>query len=98
GPTVRRVQLTAGATKSYRIPVEVGYLKGARAEWYCVGDADPIRSLLCHVTHLGKKRSVGKGEIAAWIVEECDAWKGFPIVRDGKPLRPLPLDWPGVTD
>lgn len=97
-PSVKRVQLTAGPTKSYRIPVEVGYLKDARAEWYCVGDADAIRALLTFATHLGKKRSVGKGEIASWTVEECEAWNGFPLMKDGRPLRPLPLDWPGVTD
>lgn len=92
----KRVQLSTGPTKSYRIPLEVGYLRNSRMEWWCIGDAHEIRLLLAHITHLGKKRAVGKGLVDAWKVTPCEPWSGFPVVRDGAPLRPLPLDWPGL--
>ena len=31
-------------------------------------------------------------------MKECEPWDGFPVMRDGKPLRPLPPDWPGLVD
>lgn len=92
-----RVLLGQGPTKSFRIPLEVCYLRDAQATWWCLGEDAPIRELLTVVTHLGKKRSVGKGEITSWSVEQCDTWPGFPVLRDGAPLRALPLDWPGVV-
>lgn len=95
-PRFRRIRLSAGATKSYRIPYEVGYLRDGCMDWWCIGDMDAVREMLPSVTHVGKKRAVGKGEVREWRVERCEPWAGFPVVRDGKPLRPLPLDWPGV--
>lgn len=94
---LKRVMLSTGPTKSYRLPLEVVYLVDAKIEWWCVGDREAIAELLCLVACLGKKRSTGKGEVAAWTVEECEEWPGFPVVRDGEPLRALPLDWPGVS-
>lgn len=95
---LRRIALSTGPCKSYRIPLEVGYLAGERIDWWCIGDAAEIRSLLSMVTHLGKKRSVGKGEVASWTVEPCEPWPGFPVLRDGRPLRSLPLGWPGIGE
>jgi hypothetical protein len=92
----KRIQLSTGATKSYRLPLEVGFVRGGVVEWFGLGDAEEIRPLLSLVTHLGKKRGVGKGEIARWEVENIDPWPGFPVVRNGTPLRALPLDWEGV--
>lgn len=95
---LRRINVSAGPTKSFRIPLEVCYLRDSRMRWWCVGDRDLICALLAIVTHLGKKRGVGKGEVTAWSVDECEPWEGFPLLRDGRPLRPLPLTWPGVRD
>jgi hypothetical protein len=97
GAKFKRIQISSGPCKSYRLPLEVGYLKGAKLEWYCVGDEQSICELLSGVTHVGKKRGVGNGEVREWKVEECEPWEGgFPVVRDGVPLRTLPVDWPGV--
>lgn len=96
---MRRLNIAAGATKSYRLPMEVGYLRDSLVEWYAVGDADAVLELLSLVTHLGKKRSVGKGEVQSWsVTRDVAPWDGFPVVREGRPLRALPLDWPGVRD
>lgn len=93
---LRRVQITAGPNKSYRIPMETGHIVNDEMTWWCIGDAGAIRELLSRVLYLGKKRSVGLGRVSAWSVVACLTWPGFPVVRNGKPLRPLPTDWPGL--
>jgi hypothetical protein len=98
GPQTGRVQITAGRDKSYRIPREVGHVEGGSLTWYCLGECGPIAALVQWIPYLGKKRSVGLGRVAEWRVEPCEPWgDGFPVVRDGMPLRTLPLDWPGLA-
>lgn len=97
-PKLRRVNLSAGPTKSYRIPLEVGHVRGDGLTWWCVGDALQVLELLGLVTHVGKKRGVGLGEVFGWEVRPCTPWgDGFPVVKDGRALRPLPPDWPGLV-
>lgn len=95
---IRRVQITTGANKSYRIPMETKNAADDALAWWCIGDAEKIRELLTTALYLGKKRSVGLGRVLRWDVEPCEPWAGFPVVSpDGKPLRPLPADWPGLN-
>ncbi len=94
--TVRRVQITAGPNKSYRIPFELLHMVDDTITWWCCGDGGEIEALLSLVHYLGKKRSVGHGKVVRWTIEAMEPWEGFPLVRDGKPLRNLPADWPGV--
>jgi CRISPR type IV-associated protein Csf3 len=68
--------------------------------WWGLGDISEVTRLLSRITHLGKKRSVGNGNVNAWDVrrvDESECWEGFPVMRDGFPLRHLPLDFPGVN-
>lgn len=95
--SMRRVMLSAGPSKSYRLPRERLHLVDDRIAWWAVGDADAVRDLLGEVSYLGKRRAVGLGKVLGWTVELCEAWDGFPVLRDGHPLRSLPLDWPGVS-
>lgn len=95
---IKRVDTNAGPEKSYRIPRTASHVEGDRLDWWCVGDADGVRQLLALVQRVGRDRNVGRGRVREWIVEECEPWDGFPVVRDGAPTRPLPIDWPGVTD
>jgi CRISPR type IV-associated protein Csf3 len=94
---LRRLDITTGANRAYYMPRPVGYLDSGIV-WWCMGEADEIRRLLSSVTNLGKRRAVGLGRVDAWTVEPCDPWPGFPVVRDGKPLRRLPIGWPGVEE
>lgn len=95
---LRRVNITAGKDKSYRIPLPTTHAAGDRVEWWCVGDTEKIQELLAGVGYLGKKRSVGLGRVHRWEVVPCEPWgEGFPVVRDGCALRPLPLVWPGLV-
>jgi CRISPR type IV-associated protein Csf3 len=98
GPRFRRIDIATGANKNYRIPLETGHLEGGALTWWCLGDAEQIRDLLSLVTYIGKKRSNGLGKVQRWTVEPCEPWPGFPVLRDGVPLRTLPLDWPGVRE
>jgi hypothetical protein len=94
---LRRVDIAAGANKSLRIPYVCTTLRRDTIEWWCLGDADQIRDLLSDVRYLGKHTGSGKGKLRApWIVESCEPWEGFPVLRDGQPLRPLPADYPGA--
>jgi hypothetical protein len=98
GEAKGKIRITAGPDKSYRIPLEVGHVEDQRLVWYAIGDAELISELLVGVGYVGKKRSVGLGRVTEWTVAKCEPWgDGFPVERDGLPLRPLPLDWPGLA-
>lgn len=96
---IKRVQITAGQNKSYRIPLQVGMVEGDTLTWFVIGDREQVEDLLLDVTSLGKKRSVGLGRVWRWEVADYESWgDGFPVVRDGAALRPLPADYPGLSD
>lgn len=97
--SIKTVHIGAGPNKGYRIPMEVGHLEGDLMRWWCIGDAERIRSLLGHIHHLGRRRAVGRGKIKSWTVKPCEPWgEGFPVARDGQALRNLPTDYPGITN
>lgn len=105
GPKVRRIHVGLAKTKSFRLPREACHLADAQMVWFAFAPdsaaADDVRALLRAVRHLGRKRSSGEGEALAWDVEvlaDDGVWPGFPLVRAGQPLRPVPLDWPGVDE
>lgn len=94
---MRRVNISAGACRSYRLPGDVSFAEEDAVRWYLVGDESAVADLLSEVTHLGKRRAVGRGAVARWDATPCEPWgDGFPVVRDGKPMRPLPIDYPGL--
>lgn len=95
---LRRVNLAAGAQKTYRLPLETQHVRHDVLTWWCIGDRERVLDLLGMVGYVGKKRSTGLGKVARWEVEPCEPWPGFPVVRDGKPLRSLPPDWPGLVE
>lgn len=87
------LSLKGGPCKSFRIPIETAHLRDDRITWYCIGDRAEILARLAWITHLGKRRGVGLGRVHRWEVEPCESWgEGFPVIRDGRPLRNLPLD------
>ncbi len=97
--SVRRIGISGGPCKTYRIPLEVGHVEQDQLQWFCVGDAAEVSALLALVHYLGKRRGVGMGRVLSWDVEEIEPWgEDFPVVREGRPLRTLPADWPGLVD
>lgn len=98
GAKLRRVQLSTGPCKSYRLPLDTTWLVNDTITWWCVGEADEVRDLLALVGYLGKKRGVGLGRVRQWdVVEVLEPWEGFPVTRNGQPMRALPLDWEGLS-
>lgn len=99
-PRIGSINLSGGPTKSFRIPLETGWLRRDRIDWFVVGDRDEILRLLSWISHLGKRRGVGLGALAKgpdmrplWEVEAVEPWgDGFPVIQDGRPLRNLPFD------
>lgn len=99
GRDIRTLRINAGPSKGFRIPYEALTLVGDVIDWWCIGDSDDIRDLLGSVRHLGKRRGVGYGHVVGWTVEPCKPWgEGFPVARDGRPLRPLPWWCPAGLD
>lgn len=94
---IKRADISVGANKSLRVPYVWQMLDGDRLDWFAVGEPDEIRALLADVHYLGKHTGSGKGRVRSWQVEPCEVWPGFPVVRDGRPLRNLPLEWPGLA-
>lgn len=96
---MRRINISAGAEKSYRLPREVMFLKGDQITWWAQGDASQVRELLKWIEYIGKRRAVGLGRVLTWFVNELEeVWPGFPVLHEGRPLRPLPLNYAGVSD
>lgn len=64
------------------------------AEWaaYCIGDKEKIANLLGNISHIGKRRQAGNGEIIKWSVNQSILSSDDIIVRDGELRRPLPVD------
>lgn len=93
----RRISIDKGPQKTFRLPLETRLLEDDRLTWWCVGDGVAIADLLAIVGYLGKRRAVGRGAVEEWRVEGCAPWgDGFPVLRDGWPMRHLPDDYPGV--
>lgn len=92
---VRRIDIGTGPDKAYRLPRH--RQRFTDLTWWCIGDAEAIRLLLLGVTRVGSHRRDGIGKVRSWTVEPCDTWDGFPVMRDGIPLRSLPLDTSGLS-
>lgn len=80
---------TQGAEKAYDLPL---YLRNpTMISWYCVGDQQGIERLLTMCKSIGKKRSIGNGQILRWEVVLSDSdWHLWG--SDGRLMRPIPID------
>jgi len=61
----------------------------SKIHFYIRADVDVVVTLLSDVKHIGKKQSIGFGEIASFDVEEIDVDKGF-MLDEFTPSKPLP--------
>lgn len=91
---VRRVDTGSGEDKAWRVPRHRQFFR--EIVWCCIGDEKQVRELLLGVTRIGSYRRDGIGKVRRWEVEQCETWDGFPVLRDGIPLRSLPPDYPGL--
>lgn len=68
--------------------------------FYCNGDKKELERLLPHLTMLGKKTSIGSGQILNTYIKSVDEDHSF--YYDGKIMRPIPSNFklplvPGMT-
>ncbi len=61
--------------------------------WHALGDADGVRDLLTHVTHLGRHARHGHGRVLRWEVQAdpdaAEGWRERPFPREGGRLEPV---------
>lgn len=93
--SIKRIVTKSGPCKAFRHPLDVQHVSAGT--WFCIGIATEIEALTKWITAVGKKRSVGYGSIAGWNISRCDDWPGFPVLKDGRPMRGLPLNASGMT-
>lgn len=82
-----KVSGSEGHFKAYDLP---RYDRTIRSvHWFCVGDESRIHELLKNVTHIGKKRSQGCGQVYRWevapFVDDWHLWRGESLAR------PIPI-------
>lgn len=86
-------------SKRYKkIRVGSGYFKGFMIDlpalltedvtFYCNGDKNSINELLTHLTHLGKKPSIGGGHITDYKITNTS--EDYSFYKDGQVMRPIP--------
>lgn len=96
--SISRVDTSVSEDKSMFGRHSSSILKRDTIEWFALGEIDAVRAILTDCHYVGKYRAHGHGHVREWIVERTESWgEGFPVLRDGKPTRPLPLDAPGLA-
>lgn len=88
----RRLKVAMGNStyKSYRLPLRTRLVD--RIAWFVRADRKDIKTLVCKVRSLGKKRSYGYARVAEWKVDRVpEDWSIFAPWGDSLVLmRPLP--------
>ncbi len=79
------IRSTQGRWMERRVPLPTTVCD--RWQAWCIGDAGEISRLLTSLTHVGKKRSTGFGEVRRWRIESAPS---FDLVRDGQLTRAMP--------
>lgn len=95
---LKTINIQGGPCLSYHLPMDTVHVREDLMHWWAIGVQQEVAELLnCWVGFIGHRRAVGLGKVTQWTVEECDEWgDGFPVVRHGCPMRPLPPDWDGL--
>lgn len=89
---LKRIVVSAGAYKSYRLPLRVRRVD--RVRWFAVGDPETTLDMLRRVETIGKKGSIGYGRVDRWSVDRADADRSwFAADAQGRPVLMRPLPW-----
>lgn len=87
------IQVSTGRWMERRVPTPTTL--AAQGDAYAIGNADELQRLLNMISHIGKRRGAGLGEVRAWHIEECDGIMAdfgvhCVVIRDGVLSRPVP--------
>lgn len=83
----KKIQIGSGEFKRYDMPMP--YTSTEEIVFYANGNKAEIERLLDYIPSIGKKRTQGYGNVRKWQVEQSD--HDWSIVRDGVPMRPIPI-------
>lgn len=82
-----------------KIPINRGYFKDFMINmpmlitdnitFYANGDKNEIKKLLSNITHLGKKTSIGSGQITKIKIEKIE--EDYSFFKDNNVMRPIPV-------
>lgn len=83
-----KLNTTTGRFMERRIPVPTMVVNQLYSR--CIGNKFEIERLLQLITHVGKRRNAGIGEVKEWIIEDAE-WNDIDIFVSEKTLiKPLP--------
>lgn len=82
------VMIQSGRYKAIHMPTQTR--SAAMLRWWVVGDIELITGLLKEITHIGKKRSCGYGNVIQWIVEPIK--RDLSCYQNSYPVRAIPVD------
>lgn len=91
----KKITIGSGTYKIYDMPIPTQYAES----WifYANGDISEVRRLLTtHISSIGKKCSQGFGEVKKIEVAASD--HDWSVVKDGVPMRPIPVSEAGGFD
>lgn len=82
-----RIKTNQGHFKDFMINLPI--LITDTITFYCNGDKNELKRLLNHLTHVGKKGSIGGGRINKVIIKETT--EDYSFFKDNKIMRPIPV-------
>lgn len=83
----KKIRIGSGEYKRYDMPMP--YTSAEEIVFYANGNRAEIERLLQYIPGIGKKRTQGYGNVRSWLVESSE--HDWSIVRDGVPMRPIPV-------
>lgn len=83
-----KVQNSEGAFKAYDLPRYDREIQ--TIHWFCIGNRDKLSELLAPITHIGKKRSQGCGQVTRWQVLPFE--HDWHLWRNEHLARPMPIE------
>lgn len=83
----KKISIGSGEFKRYDMPMP--YTSAEEIIFYVNGNKAEIERLLQFIPSIGKKRTQGYGNVRTWQVEQSE--HDWSIVRDGVPMRPIPV-------
>ena len=81
-----RIKTNQGHFKDFMIDLPI--LITNKIVFYCNGDKNELKRLLGHLTHIGKKTSIGGGKIKNISINET--LEDYSFFKDNHVMRPLP--------
>lgn len=82
-----KVNVSSGEYKAYRMPEVIRLVSDIT--FFAYGNKKKIEQLLKHMTHIGKKTSIGWGRVKKWVVEEFE--EDYTDISPYGLARPIPI-------